>query len=76
MAWFRNHYVCQCGNEWDDDWSAMCDDECASCGQDISPDRSEELPSEVCTPCHGIGFTDGNAANECRACEGHGCNPT
>lgn len=35
---FLNHYRCEeCDVEWDDQWSCACDDECASCGADISP---------------------------------------
>lgn len=42
---FRNFYVCpNCGHEWLDEWSAMCDDDCGSCGtRHISPVRSEEM---------------------------------
>jgi rubrerythrin len=32
MAWYKNHYVCEeCGNAWDDEWSAACDDDCPHC---------------------------------------------
>lgn len=42
---FRNFYVCpQCKHEWDDDWSAMCDDDCPRCGlRHIQPIRSEDI---------------------------------
>jgi len=31
--WFENHYVCSnCGCEWTDEWSCMCDDDCPECG--------------------------------------------
>jgi predicted nucleic acid-binding Zn-ribbon protein len=33
MSWFLNHYCCEeCGHEWDDEWSAMCNDDCPHCG--------------------------------------------
>jgi hypothetical protein len=33
MPWFLNHYVCEdCGCEWEDEWSATCDDDCPECG--------------------------------------------
>ena len=33
MAWFRNQYLCsECGAEWEDEWSCMCDDDCGQCG--------------------------------------------
>ena len=45
MAWFRNYYRCEeCRYEWDDEWSAMCDDDCAQCGaRHMSPYDSDDL---------------------------------
>ena len=45
MAWFRNHYECaRCGEQWTDEWSATCDDDCPHCGaRHMSPQRSKEL---------------------------------
>ena len=41
---FENHYTCDgCGNEWIDRYSCMVDDECPSCGIDVSPYHSEEI---------------------------------
>lgn len=42
---FLNHYRCpSCQHEWDNQWSATCDDECPNCGaSNISPWRSEDL---------------------------------
>lgn len=35
---YLNYYRCdECDVEWTDEWSCMCDDECPSCGADISP---------------------------------------
>jgi hypothetical protein len=50
MAWFLNYYSCgRCGEEWRDEWSCMCDDECPHCGsRDHSPEDSEDL-TEVIT---------------------------
>lgn len=32
MAWFRNQYSCtECGTNWNDEWSCMCDDDCPHC---------------------------------------------
>jgi len=44
MALFRNFYRCdQCGHEWSDEWSAMCDDDCPQCGaRHVSPYKSED----------------------------------
>lgn len=40
--WFVNYYVCSnCGERWQDEWSAMCDDDCPACGVSNSPVRSE-----------------------------------
>ena len=45
MAWFRNYYRCEeCRYEWDDEWSVMCDDDCAQCGaRHMSPYDSDDL---------------------------------
>src|ERR1700721_1804354 len=45
MALFRNFYRCaNCGHEWTDDWSAMCDDDCPHCGaRHMSPYKSEDI---------------------------------
>lgn len=33
MAWFLNKYVCaDCKQEWEDEWSATCEDDCPHCG--------------------------------------------
>ncbi len=42
---FRNHYRCpRCGEEWTDDWSCACNDECPKCGmKDIMPTHSEDI---------------------------------
>jgi len=43
-AMFRNHYICpDDGEEWYDEWSCACDDECPVCGSAIEPTDSEEL---------------------------------
>src|SRR5437660_9571950 len=41
---FRNFYQCaRCGQEWTDDWSAMCDDDCPHCGaRHMSPYKSKD----------------------------------
>ena len=45
MAWFRNHYRCErCGRDWQDEWSATCDDDCPHCGaRHMSPVSSDDL---------------------------------
>lgn len=41
---FRNYYRCEdCGEEWTDKWSCMCDDRCPSCRTEMTPYKSEEL---------------------------------
>ncbi|MGE0653308.1 MAG: hypothetical protein AB7P12_16425 [Alphaproteobacteria bacterium] len=49
MAWFRNEYRCyRCSCEWEDDWSAQCDDDCPECGaRHSSPVASEDLTTIV-----------------------------
>lgn len=43
--WYLNRYACpECGNQWEDEWTAQSDDDCGSCGaRNISPYESEEL---------------------------------
>jgi DNA-directed RNA polymerase subunit RPC12/RpoP len=42
---FRNHYRCaRCGHEWDDVWTAQCDDDCPNCGaRHMWPYKSEDV---------------------------------
>ena len=49
MDWFRNHYRCdRCGQEWTDEWSATCDDDCPHCGaRHMSPQHSEDIARPV-----------------------------
>ncbi len=41
---FRNYYQCyRCNEEWEDVWSATCDDDCPHCGaRHCSPYKSED----------------------------------
>jgi hypothetical protein len=41
---FRNYYKCyRCHEEWEDVWSATCDDDCPHCGaRHCSPYKSED----------------------------------
>lgn len=44
MAWFLNSYHCKaCKTSWQDEWSCACDDECPECGDDLSPEDSDDL---------------------------------
>ncbi len=54
MAWFRNIYRCEgCGQEWEDEWSATCDDDCPHCGaRHMEPYESEDL-TEIIEECEG-----------------------
>jgi DNA-directed RNA polymerase subunit RPC12/RpoP len=49
MAWFQNHYVCaRCGENWLDEWSAMCEDDCPYCGaRHMSPYKSDDWTTIV-----------------------------
>lgn len=41
---FLNYYECdRCGTAWQDEWDAMCDDECPECGAVMTPYESEDL---------------------------------
>ena len=42
---FRNFYRCgDCGHEWRDEWSCMCDDDCPECGsRHWTPHKSEDI---------------------------------
>jgi rubrerythrin len=43
-CFYLNKYECtDCGIEWEDQWSCGCDDECPSCGRDLSPVESIDV---------------------------------
>jgi predicted nucleic acid-binding Zn-ribbon protein len=46
---FLNDYRCgECGHEWTDEWSCMCDDTCPECGaRNMSPYKSDDLDGGV-----------------------------
>jgi DNA-directed RNA polymerase subunit RPC12/RpoP len=56
---FLNYYHCdRCKHEWEDEWSAMCDDDCPNCGnRHLTPYKSddlgetEEIDAIKCTKC-------------------------
>jgi len=54
VAWFRNIYRCEnCGQEWEDEWSATCDDDCPQCGsRHLEPYESVDL-TEIIEECEG-----------------------
>ena len=44
---FHNHYVCdECDVAWSDYWSCACDSDCPKCGEDYSPQESDEWDFE------------------------------
>ena len=49
MAWFRNEYQCyRCSCQWEDEWSARCDDDCPECGaRHASPVDGQDLTTVV-----------------------------
>lgn len=52
VAWFRNKYECtHCDENWEDEWSCMCNDHCPTCNREITPYDSEDL-SEPTSQAH------------------------
>ena len=49
MSQWRNHYLCPCGNEWEDQWDCCCNDKCGNCNKEIEPYISDDgsLPDEA-----------------------------
>lgn len=43
---FTNHYRCECGAEWSDEWSCMCNDRCPECDSETEPHESEDNEME------------------------------
>ncbi len=42
--WFLKTYCCpDCGTEWEDEWSCMCNDRCPECDAEVEPVSSEDL---------------------------------
>jgi hypothetical protein len=39
---YTNHYRCECGHEWQDTWSCMCNDRCPKCNKEIEPYDSDD----------------------------------
>ena len=58
---FRNFYRCaRCSLEWEDVWSAMCDDDCPECSarhmspyksEDVQDDEEDRRPSSATSRC-------------------------
>ena len=49
MPVFRNYYHCsECGYDWEDVWTATCDDRCSQCNTSIQPEESEEVECSCC----------------------------
>jgi hypothetical protein len=48
MQMFRNSYTCyRCGCDWEDTWSATCDDDCPYCeARHVSPKESEDAENK------------------------------
>jgi hypothetical protein len=45
---FRNYYRCpDCNEEWQDEWSCKCDDECPTCSIPYSPYKSEDIINSI-----------------------------
>jgi hypothetical protein len=47
---YTNHYNCDCGASWRDEWSCQCDDRCPLCNTSCSPTHSENMAPEVSEP--------------------------
>ena len=44
---YINYYRCpDCNEEWQDEWSCTCDDECPTCGIPYTPYKSEDINKE------------------------------
>lgn len=39
---FENHYLCTCGEQWQDTWSSACNDRCSTCNREIEPYASDD----------------------------------
>lgn len=37
-----NHYLCPCGEEWQDTWDCGCNDHCPACDKEIEPYASDD----------------------------------
>jgi hypothetical protein len=48
--WYRKHYTCTCGCQWEDEWDCLCNDRCPSCNLEIECDDYVEIemsPEEI-----------------------------
>lgn len=39
---FTNHYLCTCGEQWQDTWNSACNDRCPTCNREIEPYASDD----------------------------------
>lgn len=39
---FTNHYLCPCGDEWEEVWSCGCNCKCPDCNKEIEPYASDD----------------------------------
>lgn len=46
VPWFRNHYRCPCGSEWQDEGDCTCNDRCPACNAEIVPCKSEDITTQ------------------------------
>ncbi len=53
---FLNKYTCtECGNNWEDRWPAICDDDCPKCGaRHMEPYDWEEIAPCACKYTMGV----------------------
>lgn len=42
MANWINHYLCPCGEKWDDESESQCNDRCPKCNREIEPYISDD----------------------------------
>lgn len=42
---YLNHYRCDCGEAWTDQWSCACDDRCPACNAATAPSKTVDLIS-------------------------------
>lgn len=66
---WTNHYLCPCGEKWEDRWDSCCNDKCPSCNKEIEPYISDDgsVPQEAIDTAYAKAL-NGAGLFECSQC--------
>jgi len=62
-TWLRIAYECDCGEEWQDEWSCACDSECPACGMTCEALDYDDCEMDDDTPAMAAAIRASNDRN-------------